>query len=449
MLNLFTRVVSFLLFGASLLWYKPLYALILVVTALPMAVVEFQLVARWWDLTQGFVPHHKKRHVLEKPYSSPHSFVQALMFNQMPALRQQIDVNVNDVISSYDKIRALIVKREVFTYLFSVLVLCGVIIHAIRSTLTTGGEIGTLTIVMAAAKIFQKNLENIVSLIAEHWNSAKGIILIEKEFFGLKPLISTKHSVTLKFNGIPLIRFERVSFAYPQSDTLALKEVSFTLEPGSKVAIVGKSGNGKSTIQALLTRQYDPTSGSIFVEDIDLKRIEPSRWNQFIAALTQEWAILERPIGEEIASSRLGETIDLEEVAASARFANFVEVVDADPAGYNSQIGTEFGGREFSGGEKQRLALARVHYRGTPILILDEPDAKLDPESAKKVMERIFALKGVTVVIITHHVSRAEQCDKIIVMGKGEIAEQGTHAELMARNGVYASMYRKDQKRLG
>ena len=196
-------------------------------------------------------------------------------------------------------------------------------------------------------------------------------------------------------------------------------------------------------------RHYDPTSGAVFAGDINLRNIEPQVWSNVASALTQEYTVLERCIGEEIASSRLGQPIDLEVVAASARFANFDEVVDSDPKGYESQIGVEFGGRDFSGGERQRLALARVHYRGTPILILDEPDAKLDPESAQKVIDKVFALKDITVIMITHHVSRAERCDKVIVMGKGEIAEQGTHQELIARNGMYAQMHEKDRKRLG
>ncbi|MGB3921962.1 MAG: ABC transporter ATP-binding protein [Minisyncoccia bacterium] len=449
MFSLFTTTVSFVLFGASLLWYEPFYALILVLFALPMMTVEFRLTSKWWNLFQELVPQHKKRSVLEKPYRMANTFVQALMFNQMPAIRKKVDINVGEVLSSYEQIRKYSIRNEMFPHLLAILGLCGVLVHAIYSTIVQAGEIGTLTIVIAASRTFQGNLEAIVSLIADQWNSAKGVILIEEDFFGTKPFIKTEYPVTPRFDTVPRIRFNGVSFTYPSANTEALRDVNFTIEPGSKLAIVGKSGAGKSTIQALLMRHYDPTSGTIYAGDISLRNFEPNVWSNVVSALTQEYTVLERRVGEEIASSRLDQPVDLGAVAVSARFANFDEVVSSDPNGYDSQIGVEFGGRDFSGGEKQRLALARVHYRGTPILILDEPDAKLDPESAEKVINQVFALQGVTVIMITHHVSRAERCDKVIVMERGRVVEQGTHQVLMALGGVYASMYKKDKERLG
>lgn len=448
MFNLFTTAVSFALFGASLLWYKPMYALILMLTALPMTITEFRLVSMWWDLFERLVPEHKKRYMLERPYKQTSAFVQALMFNQMPSLRKEIDINVGGVLDEYDNVRRISLRKEMITHLIATLGLCGIAVHAVYSTVVYAGEIGTLTIIIAAAKTFQGNLQSIVSIIADQWNNAKGVLLIEKDFLGLKPLIHTEYPVVPKFKAAPKIVFDNVSFKYPDTDQLVLDGVSFTIEPGTKTAIVGKSGNGKSTLQALLMRHYDPTSGTIYAGDINLRNIEPQDWSNVASALTQQYTVLERRVGAEIASSRLDEPVDLERVAASAKFANFDEVVSSDPDGYESQIGIEFGGREFSGGERQRLALARVHYRGTPILILDEPDASLDPESARIVIDQVFALQGVTVIMITHHVSRAERCDKVLVMGKGKIAESGTHKELMQRGGIYASMYEHDRERL-
>lgn len=449
MFNLFTSSVSFALFGASLLWYKPIYAVILIATALPMMIVEFQLVSLWWNLFQSLAPQHKKRSVLERPYRSTDAFVQAQMFNQMPALGKEIDINIGGILDSYNRIRRISLRKELFSRSFAVAGLCGVIVHSIWSIISSGGEIGNLTIIMAAARTFQGNLEEIVSLVADQWSSAKGIILIEKDFLDLKPIIKTDYPVVPKFDIVPRIRFDQVSFKYPDTDQMVLKDVSFTIEPGSKVAIVGKSGDGKSTILNLLMRHYDPTSGAVYADKINLRNIEPSVWSNIASALTQEYAVLERRISEEIASSRLDQPMDIEGVSASARFANFDEVVAKDPNGYDSQIGVEFGGREFSGGERQRLALARVHYRGTPILVLDEPDAKLDPESAQKVIDAVFALKDTTVIMITHHVSRAERCDKVIVMDKGMVAEEGAHSELMSKKGIYASMHNQDKDRLG
>jgi ATP-binding cassette subfamily B protein len=448
-LDLFTSIVSFVFFGASLVWYQPIYALILLVMAIPMVVMQFKRVIMWWNLSQELVPVHKRRYLLERPYRSTSAFVQALMFNQMPALRKEIDINVGNVLEANNRLRRINTSQGILTGLLLTAGLCTVVVHAIWQTVTQVWEVGTLTVIIAAARTFSNDLQSIVQSIADQWNCAKGIILIEKDFLGMKPVIKTEYPVVPRFDITPTLKFDHVSFAYPNTDNLVLQDISFTIEPGSKVAIVGKSGNGKSTIQALLMRYYDPTKGTVYAEDINLRNIEPSVWSKVASALTQEYTVLERLVGEEIASSRLSEPMDLTLVKASAEFSCFDEVVATDPKGYESQIGTEFGGRDFSGGERQRLALARVHYRGTPILILDEPDAQLDPESAEKILSHVFALKGVTVIIITHHVSRAERCDKVIVMGKGKIAEQGTHQELLAKGGIYVSLRELDKKRLG
>ena len=440
-MNLATTSISFLLFGASLALMRPGYAVILVIAALPLTFLQFRFSTRWWVLFERMVPHHKKRSVLERIYRDKNAFTQGQMFGQIPSINRDIKKNFAEIAAEHDKIRGECLRQEMFFGLLSIGSLCAILIHATWETITLGTGIGTLTILFAAARTFQGNLESIVHTVADQWNNAKGVILIQEDFLGLMPTLKTEHPVKPAFTGPPRIKFENVSFAYPDTDTLVLKDVSFEIEPGSKVAIVGKSGNGKSSIASLLLRHYDPTSGNVVAGDINLQQIEPCDWIEYVSALTQDYSVIERTVAEEIASSRLDQPLDMEKVLESSRFAYFDDVVESDPLGYDSRIGVEFGGRDFSGGERQRLALARVHYRGTPVIVLDEPDAKLDPESAQRVIDHVFALKGVTVVIITHHVSRAEPCDKIIMMGKGEVTEQGTHAELLARGGLYARLH--------
>ena len=445
--NLFVIFVSFVLFGSALLWYKPLFAIILVIASIPTMIVEFRLVSMWWNLFQELVPEHKKRHVLERPYHDTVAFVQAQSFNQMSPLRKEIEINVGGVLAKYNKIRNTSITFKLIAELTAVIGLCGVAVYAIWSTVTRSIEIGTLTVIIAAAKTFQGNLESIFSTIAEQWNSARGVILIEEDFMGMKPLLKTEYPVVPNFSITPPICFDDVHFTYPGSEIETLKGVSFVIRPGTKVAIVGESGHGKSTIVSLLMRHYDPISGTVRAGEVNLRNIEPKVWNQVVSALTQEYKVLARTIGEEIASSRLGEPIDPDVVKSACRFATFDKVVDKHPDGLDTQIGTEFGGCEFSRGETQRLALARVRYRGTPVLILDEPDSHLDLVSANRVVDAVFALTGVTVIIITHHVSRAERCDHVIVMGNGRVVEEGNHKDLLALNGAYTKLFTKDLER--
>jgi ATP-binding cassette, subfamily B, bacterial len=452
--DLFATVVSFSLFGLALIWINPLYALVMIVCAIPMIITEFGAVTKMWNLISEVVPDNKARHVLERPFHNKTTFVQGQMFNQLPHLREQIKVNTDGILGRFLRTRRLLVRQEIWSHLIVRLSFYSVVVHALWMTITNTHNIGAMTVVIAAANTMLNNLEHFISSLANQWNTARGVVLIEQDLFSMKPLISTENPVKPEFSGAPAIEFRNVCFAYPPSSAdqqpqLVLKLINLTIARGAKVAIVGRSGNGKSTLAALLLRHYDPSSGEIYADGINLKNIAPSDWNRYVAALTQEYTILDRRISDEIASSRLGEQPDPEFITQAVQFANFGEVLSGHPDGINAQIGTEFGGREFSGGEKQRLALARVHYRRAPVLVLDEPDARLDPENAQKVIDHIFALRGVTVILITHHVSRAEDCDLILFMEGGEIVERGTHDQLMKLNGRYKKMYEKDKKRLG
>jgi len=447
-MSMLGEVITLVTFGVSLLLTNPLYVAIIVLTAIPMAVAEFIALNRAWLLSLELIPHHKRRGVLQRVYYGSTSFLQGLMFNQMDELSKQIRQNHNHVIKVYDRLRWSNIQITLGAYLIAMTGMSIVILHSVWNTVSVGGDLGVLTIILASSRRLQGSTRDIVLQVASQWLSAKGMIIIEKEFFGMKPLIQTDAPVSPAFSNAPMIRFENVSFSYPDTDTLVLKDISFNIEPGSKVTIVGRNGSGKSSLIGLLLRHYDPTAGRIVVGDICLRNIAPPVWSDHVCALLQNFTVHERTVGEEIASSRLDAPIDMKMVQMSAKFADFEKIINEDINGYKSQIGTKFGGREFSGGEEQRLALARARYRNTPIFILDEPDAKLDPEASQRLMDNVFALTGVTVIMITQHVSRAKRSDKIIVLDAGEVVEVGRHDELIALHGKYSSMFKKDSSRL-
>ncbi len=234
------------------------------------------------------------------------------------------------------------------------------------------------------------------------------------------------------------IEFDDVAFAYAY-DAPVLQRVSFTIKPGQMVGIVGATGGGKSTIVSLIPRFYDPTAGKVKIDGVDIReyKLQPLR-NQ-IGYVLQDTVLFRGTIRDNIAYGRAGATQD--EIVQAAKLANADEFIDRMPHGYDTLVGDR--GETLSGGQRQRIGIARAVIRNNPILILDEPTAALDTESERAVIEALDRLmRGRTVITIAHRLSTIRNCDKILVLKDGVVAEEGTHDELLALGGVYAQLYR-------
>jgi subfamily B ATP-binding cassette protein MsbA len=236
------------------------------------------------------------------------------------------------------------------------------------------------------------------------------------------------------------VEYRHVGFRYPDAGQDVLDDVSFLVEPGQVLALVGQSGSGKSTIVSLLPRFYHAARGAILLDDTDINDLTLTSLRRQIALVGQENILFDDSIRHNIAYGEEG-AMDDSRLREAARAAHVLEFTERLPEGLDTRVGER--GMLLSGGQRQRIAIARALYKNAPILILDEATSALDTESERLVQAALQKLMlHRTTLVIAHRLSTVEHADKIVVLAQGRVVESGTHRELLARNGVYAGLYR-------
>ncbi len=239
------------------------------------------------------------------------------------------------------------------------------------------------------------------------------------------------------------IEFQDVGFRYPDAPAWAMRHLSFRLEAGRVLALVGENGAGKTTLVKLLTRLYDPDEGRILVDGQDLRAYDLDSLRAGIGVIFQDFVRYDLSASDNIAVGRIGQRADRERIEQAAASGRADEVIGRLPSGYDQMVGRRFrGGVELSGGEWQKVALARAYMRDAAVLILDEPTAALDARAEYEVFQRFKALSaGRTAVLISHRFSSVRMADQILVVAGGRVEASGTHAELVAQGGRYAELF--------
>ena len=244
---------------------------------------------------------------------------------------------------------------------------------------------------------------------------------------GAQPLVNLGGAVT----------FVNVGFSYPNGERV-LQDFGFHVRAGEKLGLVGRSGAGKSTVLALLQRLYDPDRGHVLIDEQDIAKVTQESLRRSIAVVQQDISLFHRSVLENLRYGR-PEASDAE-VYAAAEAAHCTEFIEALPAGFATIVGER--GLKLSGGQRQRLAIARAFLRDAPIILLDEATSALDTESEQSIQEALARLlKGRTVIAIAHRLSTLNAFDRIMVMERGRVIEEGDPAELLRRKGAYCRMY--------
>ena len=343
--------------------------------------------------------------------------------------------------SAYQAARGATQARSILTAIAIFLVFASVVIvlwvgaQDVMAERISAGRLGQFVLYAVFAAGGLGELSQVWGEIAQASGAAERLF----EILGVKPQIKApERPLWLPTPSRGEVEFKDVRFAYPtRPDAMVLDGLSFKIKPGESVALVGPSGAGKSTIFHLILRFYDPASGSVSFDNIRLPNVDPADLRKHIALVPQDAVVFAASVAENIRFGRLDASDD--EVKHAARAAHAAEFIDRLPQGYDTEVGER--GIMLSGGKRQRIAIARAILREAPLLLLDEATSSLDAESETLVQQALTRLMAQrTSIVIAHRLATVLSCNRILVIDKGKIVEEGTHATLSASGGLYARL---------
>jgi len=438
--------MAFLLTG--LIAFNPWLILLLLIAIIPSFLGESYFNSQNYALTRSQTPERRELDYVRYLGASDETAKEVKIFGLS-------DFIINRFKTLSDKFYAdnskLAVKRSAWGTFFSVLgsmgyyAAYGVIIY---QTVTGKTSVGTLTFLAGSFRQLSSLME---SMLNRFTTVSQGAIYLNDflEFFEIKPKISIAANPLPFPNPIKQgFTFENVGFQYHNSERWANRHLNFTLHPGEKLALVGENGAGKTTLVKLLARLYDPTEGRILLDGINLKEysIEDLRLN--LGIIFQDYLKYQMTFSQNIAVGNISEINNKALIKKAARESLADVLAEKLPNRYEQWLGRRFNdGVELSGGEWQKVALARAYMKEAQVLILDEPTAALDARAEYEVFQRFAQLtKGKSAVLISHRFSTARLADRIIVLEKGTILEIGTHEELLKKEGRYAELFQLQAK---
>lgn len=413
-------LVSFVIGSVLAIGIHPLGFLILFMTSIPGLIVQFKYGAGVWNIRHEDSPEQRRFLDLKRYFTNLYGIVEIKLFQITPKLINWIKTILRNF---HTKHTGLHKRRVLSTLITEVVFFAGyisclylVLIKYSSTRLMIGDLIFSIGVLNGTKFAIYNLFSNIIKQYEEHL-SVKDIL----EFLMTESDIKNKRS-QFELKDAPEVVFENVWFKYPASNKWILKDVSFKIDKQQMVAFTGANGSGKSTILKLLCKIYEPSSGEIFVDGIDLRNIDRDQWWAYLGVMNQEYQNYKFVISDAIAIGDIQKEIERDKIIECAKLSTANSFIEKWSTEYQTQLGVVFGGKELSRGQKQKLALAKVLYRNSFLTVLDEPTASIDMNSVQLIAKNLFEIrKNKTLIIVSHDPKMTENCDQTFHLEDGSV----------------------------
>ncbi len=441
-------LITMAFLAAGLIVFNPWLIVLLFIAVIPAFLNESYFNDKTYLLSRRQTPERRELDYLRYIGASDETAKEVKIFDLSDFLSDRFRF-LSD--KFYEEKKRISVKRSVWGTVFSILGSLGyyaAYVFIIARTISGKLTIGDLTFLAGSFRQLRTLMEGVLSRFT---SVSQGAIYLKDffDFFDIKPKIILSEDARPFPNPIQYgFTFENVGFKYINSTRWANRHLNFTLKVGEKLALVGENGAGKTTLVKLLARLYDPTEGRILLDGHDLKEYGLAEVRTQIGVIFQDFLRYQMTVSHNIATGNINEKENKELIMNAAKQSLADALVEKLPNKYEQALGKRFNqGVELSGGEWQKIALARAYMKDAQLLILDEPTAALDARAEYEVFERFAEFtKGKTAILISHRFSTVRIADRILVLNKGEVLEEGSHEQLLNKNGHYAELFHLQAK---